>query len=376
MKVYAVPIKVGLIIFPVIALLLTIPYMIRQYHKYGSIPLLRSVIVYSFVLYLLIAWFMVILPLPSIDEVSKMTGPWAQLVPFNFIKDITESVHLNLFDIHSWIAALKSSSVYTVLFNFVLTLPFGVYLRYYFNRKWWEVLTMSFMLSLFFEVTQLSCLFGIYPRPYRLFDVDDLIVNTTGGMLGYLITPLFSKILPSREDLDAKAYTKGERVSMPRRLIADLIDFIFVSLLTFFSVLTNDSLDLSILLLIYITYFIVLTMICGKTLGKFVVGIKVVNNDGKRAMPHQILIRYVTKYILYYEIFYVIFNMDNLSKLGDTGIFISIVLLVTLMFIYFKTIINAFNKKAPLVYEQFSKTKHISTIKNKYKEKEEKKKDE
>ena len=35
--------------------------------------------------------------------------------------------------------------------------------------------------------------------------------------------------------------------------------------------------------------------------------------------------------------------------------------------------INAFNKKAPLVYEQFSKTKHISTIKNKYKEKEEKK---
>ena len=46
------------------------------------------------------------------------------------------------------------------------------------------------------------------------------------------------------------------------------------------------------------------------------------------------------------------------------------------MFMYFKTIINAFNKKAPLVYEQFSKTKHISTIKNKYKEKEEKKKDE
>ena len=373
MKVYAVPIKVGLIIFPVIALLLTIPYMIRQYHKYGSIPMLRSVIVYSFVLYLLIAWFMVMLPLPSIDEVSKMTGPWTQLIPFNFIKDIANDIHISLFDVHSWIAALKSSSVYTVLFNFVLTLPFGVYLRYYFNRKWWEVLTMSFMLSLFFEVTQLSCLFGIYPRPYRLFDVDDLIVNTTGGMLGYLVTPLFSKILPSREELDAKAYTKGERVSMPRRLIADLIDFLFVSILTFFSVLTNDSLDLSILLLIFITYFIVLTMICGKTLGKFIVGIKVVSNDGKRAMPHQILIRYVTKYILYYEIFYVIFNMDNLSKLGDTGIFISILLLVTLMFIYFKTIINAFNKKAPLVYEQFSKTKHISTIKNKYKEKEEKK---
>ena len=110
MKVYAVPIKVGLIIFPVIALLLTIPYMIRQYHKYGSIPMLRSVIVYSFVLYLLIAWFMVMLPLPSIDEVSKMTGPWTQLIPFNFIKDIANDIHISLFDVHSWIAALKSHS--------------------------------------------------------------------------------------------------------------------------------------------------------------------------------------------------------------------------------------------------------------------------
>ncbi len=376
MKVYAVPIKVGLVIFPIIALLLTIPYMIRQYHKYGSIPLLRSVIVYSFVLYLLIAWFMVILPLPSIEEVSKMTGPWANLVPFSFIKDIIDGVHISLFDIKSWLAAFKSPAVYTVLFNFVLTLPFGVYLRYYFNRKWWEVLTMSFMLSLFFEVTQLSCLFGIYPRPYRLFDVDDLIVNTTGGMLGYLMTPLFSKVLPTREELDAKAYTKGESVSMPRRLIADLIDFVIVSVLTFFSVLSKDSLDFSILTLIYIMYFIILTSIFGKTIGKFIVGIKVVSEDGKRAMPHQILLRYVIKYILYFEIFYVVFVMDNLSSLGDLGDFISIMLLVTLAFIYIKTIINAFNKKSPLVYEQFSKTKHISTIKNKYKEKlEEKKKD-
>ena len=363
MRVYAVPIKTGLILFPIIAFLITIPYMIRQYHKYGSIPMLRSLIVYSFVLYLLIAWFMVILPLPRIEDVAKMSGPWAQLVPFNFINDL-KSVNFSLTDVRTWLSALKDSSIYTVLFNFVLTLPFGVYLRYYFNRKWWEVLVMSFMLSLFFEVTQLSCLFGIYPRPYRLFDVDDLIVNTTGGMIGFVLTPLFSKILPTRKELDDKAYMKGQKVSIPRRLIADLIDFVLVALVTFSGILDREIMDVSILMLVYVSYFIILTMIFGKTIGKMIVGIKVVSSDGKRAMPHQILIRYVTKYILYFEVFYVIFSMDNLSSLGDNGIFISIMILVTIAFIYFRTIISAINKKNPLVYEQLSNTKHISTIKH------------
>lgn len=363
MRVYAVPIKAGLILFPIIAFLITIPYMIRQYHKYGSIPMLRSLIVYSFVLYLLIAWFMVILPLPRIEDVAKMSGPWAQLVPFNFINDL-KSVNFSLTDVRTWLSALKDSSVYTVLFNFVLTLPFGVYLRYYFNRKWWEVLVMSFMLSLFFEITQLSCLFGIYPRPYRLFDVDDLIVNTTGGMIGFALTPLFSKILPTRKELDDKAYMKGQRVSIPRRLIADLIDFVLVALVTFSGILDREIMDVSILMLVYVSYFIILTMIFGKTIGKMIVGIKVVSSDGKRAMPHQILIRYVTKYILYFEVFYVIFSMDNLSSLGDNGLFISIMILVTIAFIYFRTIISAINKKNPLVYEQLSSTKHISTIKH------------
>ena len=369
MEVYAMPIKTGLIVFPIIAFLITIPYMIRQYHKYGSIPLLRTAIVYSFVLYLLTAWFMVILPLPKIDTVAKMTGPWAQLIPFSFIKDFFDHINISFTNISSWITAFKNPIVYTVLFNFALTLPFGVYLRYYFKRKWWEVLILTFMLSLFFEVTQLSGLFGIYPRPYRLFDVDDLLVNTTGGMLGFLITPLFAKILPSREDLDDKAYMKGQKVTIPRRLIADLIDFVIVSFITFSGILDRYIIDFSILVLVYVVYFIVLTMFFGRTIGKKIVGIKVVSIDDKKAKPHQILIRYVTKYVLYFEIYYVVFSMDNLGLLGDMGIFISIMMLVTVFFIYFRTLISIINKK-PLVYELLSKTKHISTIKLKKKEQE------
>ncbi len=366
MNVYMVPIKVGIIVFPIIALLITLPYMIKQYHKYGSIPFLRTFIVYSFILYLLIAWFMVILPLPKIEEVAKMTRPWAQLIPFDALRVIIESSNFNILDFSTYIDTLKNPPVYQMLFNFVLTIPFGVYLRYYFNRKWWEVLTCSFMLSFFFEVTQFSCLFGIYPRPYRMFDVDDLIVNTLGGMIGYFITPLFSKILPSRDKLDEKAYLKGEKVSFPRKAIATLIDFIIVCIITFSGILERNTLDLSILMLVFLAYTILFSVLLrGKTLGKIIVGIKVVGDDGKKARIDQILLRYLIKYVLYFEVYHATLVILPTNDSGSYKYIIIMIIYMMLSIIYLKTFINIFRKNKPQVYESLSHTKYVSTIKNK-----------
>lgn len=366
MNVYMVPIKVGIIVFPIIALLITLPYMIKQYHKYGSIPFLRTFIVYSFILYLLIAWFMVILPLPKIEEVAKMTRPWAQLIPFDALRVIIESSNFNILDFSTYIDTLKNPPVYQMLFNFVLTIPFGIYLRYYFNRKWWEVLTCSFMLSFFFEVTQFSCLFGIYPRPYRMFDVDDLIVNTLGGMIGYFITPLFSKILPSRDKLDEKAYLKGEKVSFPRKAIATLIDFTVVCIITFSGILERNTLDLSILMLVFLAYTIIFSVLLrGKTLGKIIVGIKVVGDDGKKARIDQILLRYLIKYVLYFEVYHATLVILPTNDSGGYKYIIIMVMYMMLFIIYLKTFINIFRKNKPQVYESLSHTKYVSTIKNK-----------
>ena len=364
MSVYAVPIKVGLIVFPIIALLITIPYMIKQYHKFGSIPFMRTFIIYSFVLYLLIAWFMVILPLPKIETVANMHGPWYQLHLFSFVGDIIKETNFDIGNFSTYINFFKTPAVYTVLFNLVLTIPFGVYLRYYFNKKWYEVLVLTFMLSFFFEVTQFSGLFGIYPRPYRLFDVDDLMINTLGGMLGFLLAPIASKILPSREHLDEVAYEKGKNVSLPRRLIADLIDFCLVLFVVNFSnILINDYVDLPLFTLIFLLYFIVFTSIMGRTIGKLIVGIKVVNKEEKRVRVDQVLIRYVVKYILYFEIFHTTLALGILN--GIFGTIIIIVLYIILFVIYFKSLISIANKKEPLVYESLSKTKIVSTISKK-----------
>ena len=190
MEVYLEPIKIAFLIFPFLAFLITLPYLLLQYHKYGSVPLIRSSIVYTFILYLLSAYFLVILPLPSKEEVLTMPTKIPQLIPLSFLKDF-----INAFkESSSIIFFLKSSIVYTTLFNIALTIPFGVYLRYYFKKKWYVTIIYTFLLSLFFEITQASGLYGIYPKAYRLFDVDDLIINTLGGTLGYLITPIITSI--------------------------------------------------------------------------------------------------------------------------------------------------------------------------------------
>lgn len=64
-------------------------------------------------------------------------------------------------------------------------MPFGVYLRYYFKQDLKRTILFSFLLSLFYELTQLSALYGIYSGPYRLADVEDLICNTMGGAVGW-----------------------------------------------------------------------------------------------------------------------------------------------------------------------------------------------
>ena len=67
MEVYLKVIGEAVFFFPLIALLFTLPYVLYNYRKYGSVFSVRILIVYSFVLYMLCVFFLVILPLPSIE---------------------------------------------------------------------------------------------------------------------------------------------------------------------------------------------------------------------------------------------------------------------------------------------------------------------
>ena len=53
MEVYLKVIGEAVFFFPLIALLFTLPYVLCNYRKYGSVFSVRILIVYSFVLYML-----------------------------------------------------------------------------------------------------------------------------------------------------------------------------------------------------------------------------------------------------------------------------------------------------------------------------------
>ena len=52
MEVYLKPIISACYVFPILAVIFTIPYILYEYHKYGSILILRTGIVYTFIFYM------------------------------------------------------------------------------------------------------------------------------------------------------------------------------------------------------------------------------------------------------------------------------------------------------------------------------------
>ncbi len=295
MSGYTEAIFQALVLFPLAALLITMPFLIHHYRKFGSITFPRVFLVYSFVLYLMCAYFLVILPLPDKAEVAKLTSPTTQLLPFSFFRELSRETDFLLTAPSTWFPALTSNFTLQFVFNIALLFPLGFYLRYYFRRKALGTAVACFCVSLFFELTQLSGLYGIYPRPYRLFDVDDLLCNTLGGMLGYFITGIFLKILPDREKIDERSYQKGMRVTFPRRLLSFCVDLLFVFLLSWpvgiglaFVFLESYAFAVS-----YLLYFILLQWLWkGKSLGKRLTKLCVVDESGHAPSLGKLTLRY------------------------------------------------------------------------------------
>lgn len=380
MSTYIIPIEVGIIIFPIIALLITLPYLIYEYRKYGSISFLRTSIVYSFLLYILVAYLMVILPLPSIEEVSDLTTPIMQLHPFTFISDFINKCSVNFADINSYINIFRNPTFYTVFFNLLLTMPFGIYLKYYFKCSTIKTIFFTLILSMFFETTQLTGVYGIYPRPYRLFDVDDLIINTLGGWLGSLVAPIICHYLPNRDQIDKIAYIKGTRVSPLRKLLSFCFDYLFIIITAIFiNKYFNLEFELLIILVSMVWFIMIPALTNGNTIGKRILQIKMqtTKSNNSKIKLYQYIIKYLLFYFLYiYSINIIIWIGTFLNIHNDIirQLLISIVISAIIIYdiaVTFNIVINSFIKKENLFYEKISNIKDISLVKTPNYEKQE-----
>lgn len=82
------------------------------------------------------------------------------------------------------------------LLNVVMFIPLGFLVPLMWKRmgKFWDIVLAGFSLSILIELSQLLCLRGT--------DVDDLILNTLGAVVGFFLYKAWDKLTVSKYQLD------------------------------------------------------------------------------------------------------------------------------------------------------------------------------
>ncbi|PZX49444.1 VanZ family protein [Algoriphagus chordae] len=292
MNSYFEAIRTSLIYFPLLALASIVPFVYFQYRKTGYVQFNRSLVFYIFAFYAMTAFLLTVLPLPAITEgfceyrIGKVIPSF---FPFRFVRDTYREVQGNI----SLFSIVKSTTFMVTAANVLLLMPLGFFLRYLFQIKHAALATLiGFLSSLFFEITQLTALYGLYPCRYRHFEVDDLITNTFGCFIGFVIAR-YSTVLPN---VSRKPLLDHTEVTLTQRFLAIFVDSLVVILFTSYIIegLTDNIWILSALKVgvIFFYFIFVSKSTNGQTLGKKLLGIRIIRMDGLPLSYKDLIARY------------------------------------------------------------------------------------
>ncbi|WP_053802580.1 VanZ family protein [Streptomyces rimosus] len=295
---YLLPIGTAALLFPALALLMFVPTAVVLYRRHGVMTRWRVLSLYGGVYYALTAFCMTIVPLPK-PSVNVCTAYPAfarpQLTPGVAVTDIWKEAHhhVTLNDL-----ILSNSAFWQTVFNLALLLPLGVFIRLHFRRGLAAATAAGFAVSLFFELTQYTGLWGLYACPYRLFAVDDLITNTAGAALGWALTGPLVRALPSLDTLDDRALAQlaAENLPFGRRLVALILDAMGLTVLLRVSTgITHGGPGAEAVLVAsafaFALWFVLLPWLTGATPGKHALLLRLVTSEGRRPNPARLALR-------------------------------------------------------------------------------------
>ena len=205
------PFILSVVLWPFASLILTLPVFALLYHRDNRLAFRPALVAYLVVLYLLALVCFTMYPLPS-DPVGFCSTHHLspQLNPFEFVHDIR---------------ADGLTAVLQLVLNVVFFVPWGFFMGRTFRWPLRVALPVGFLTSLCIETAQLTGLFHLYPCAYRLFDVDDLLTNTMGALIGFGIAAAFTKAYP-HEPVDGDAIDDDPKLM--RRFVAFTIDMTLV----------------------------------------------------------------------------------------------------------------------------------------------------
>ena len=204
---------IALFLGALIAIAAFVPFAVMRYRKAGRLRLIDTVTLLVVAVYGVALWTYTLVPLPESDD-FRCAG--SNFQPFEFVRDILVTGR------NFW----RSYAAFQAIFNVVLFIPLGFFVRALLRRGVIVAGLIGFAVSLAIEMTQLTGIWGYFHCAYRVFDVDDLILNTFGAVVGSLLTiPILKMLGPGRP---APAVTE---VTFGRRLIGMLADATLITVI-------------------------------------------------------------------------------------------------------------------------------------------------
>lgn len=197
----------------VVGVLLFVPFVALSYRRRGGFGVGRFLMWGAALVYAMAIWIYTLLPLPDPDTIA--------CAGVNIdVTAIADDLRGAVVRRGSGFAA--DPAVLQLLLNVLLFVPLGFFLRVLGGRGVITALVVGVALSGFVEITQLTGVWGLYPCAYRVFDVDDLLTNTLGAVLGSLLAlavPRRHRGSPRLPDAD-----QPQPVTRGRRLLGMLCD--------------------------------------------------------------------------------------------------------------------------------------------------------
>lgn len=205
--------KMALLLWPVASFMLTLPILAYLYHRDGRLRFVSMVATYLTVLYVMGLGCFTLYPLPEGTSGPGITyGIPANFNPLNFIYDIQKE-------------GLRA--VFQLVFNVVFFMPLGFIAGRLLRMRFVPTVLLACATSMCIEFAQYTGLFGLYDYAYRCCDIDDVITNTLGGMLGWLCALLLgAKVAPGKM---AEA-PLTDHPGFVRRCVALWLDFTLIGI--------------------------------------------------------------------------------------------------------------------------------------------------
>lgn len=207
-----------------LSLAMSVPLVIHQYRRFGRLSAGRLAWTVLTVIYLTALIAYTLFPLPAMTE-AFCAGRSREFLlnPVTYFADMAR--HLAGM---SPMEALASWDVRQMVLNVALFVPLGLICREFMGWGPLRSLVTGFGVSLFIELTQFTGNWGLAPCPYRIADINDLMTNTAGTLVGIGIAALTPRLVA---DADHLAAHRGEArpVTRARRWLGMALDGIYWS---------------------------------------------------------------------------------------------------------------------------------------------------